>query len=155
MKIGKRRKKRGFLPVFLLILVLFIGAVSLRLLLLWNSPAEEPGREVTVEIPTGSSFVAAARILHREGVIRSVEPFVFLGKIKGLSGSIQAGELMFRTDMTPLEALETLAEGRPVQYPVTLPEGFTVRQIARLLETKGLAHHDDCPRDCASIFARG
>ncbi|UCF30356.1 MAG: endolytic transglycosylase MltG [bacterium] len=142
MKIGKKRGKRGYLPVFLLILALFLVVFSIRLVLSWNTPAENPGREMAVEIPGGATFVTAAERLHDSGVIRSVRSFVLLGKVRGLAGKIQAGELLFRTDMTPVEVLNILSSGRPISYPVTVPEGFTVKQIAALLHVKGLADQD-------------
>lgn len=138
MRIGQRRRRKAYIPVLLAVGALFLLVITFRLFLYWNTPAEDPGREVTVEIQGGSTFVSAARKLRDEGVIRSLKPFVLLGKIKGLSNSIQAGELRFRTDMTPVEVLDILSRGKAVVYSVTLPEGFTTRQIARLLAEKGL-----------------
>ena len=138
-KAGRGRKRMGYLPVFLAILFLFLCVFSLRLVLYWNTPAEEAGREIVVQIPGGSTFVAAARMLNDAGVIRSTRFFVLLGKGKGLAGKVQAGELLFRTDMTPIEVLQVLSSGRPVSYPVTVPEGFTVRQVADLVDRLGLA----------------
>jgi len=138
LKIGQRRKKKRYIPVLLAVGVLFLLVITFRLFLYWNTPAEDPGREVTVEIQGGSTFISAAQKLRDEGVIRSLKPFVLLGKIKGLSNSIQAGELRFRTDMTPVEVLDILSRGKAVVYSVTLPEGYTARQIARLLAEKGL-----------------
>jgi UPF0755 protein len=138
LRIGKRRKKKRFIPVLVTVGALFLLVIVVRLFLYWNTPAEDPGREVTVEIQGGSTFISAAQKLRDEGVIRSIKPFVLLGKIKGLSNSIQAGELRFRTDMTPVEVLDILSRGKAVVYSVTLPEGYTARQISRLLAEKGL-----------------
>jgi UPF0755 protein len=77
-----------------------------------------------------------------EGVVRSLRAFVFLGKIKGLSNSIQAGELKFRTDMTSNQALDVLVRGKAVSYQVTIPEGYNVQMVAALLAEKGLGEAD-------------
>ncbi|GBE14525.1 MAG TPA: endolytic transglycosylase MltG [Proteobacteria bacterium] len=138
MRIGRRRQKRVFIPVLLVIGVLVVVLMSVRLFLAWNTPAEDPGRDVSIEIPSGTTLMLAAEKLHDEGVIRSIRSFVLLGKIKGLTGKVQAGELKFRTDMTPAEVLNVLSQGKAIAYSVTIPEGFTVRQIARLLDSKGL-----------------
>jgi UPF0755 protein len=132
LRIGKRRKKKRFIPVLVTVGALFLLVIVVRLFLYWNTPAEDPGREVTVEIQGGSTFISAAQKLRDEGVIRSIKPFVLLGKIKGLSNSIQAGELRFRTDMTPVEVLDILSRGKAVVYSVTLPEGYTARQARNL-----------------------
>jgi len=107
-----------------------------------NSPAQEVGRDVLVTIPGGSSFVSASRILVDAGVVRSLKAFVFFGKVKGVSNNIQAGELMFRTDMTPSQVLDVLTKGKAVSYHVTIPEGFNIYQVAALLAEKGLGEED-------------
>jgi len=142
MRIGKPKKKSRVLPITLLVLA--VAALS-AIIWTWsflNSPAEEPGREVLITIPNGSSFISASQLLVDEGVIRSLKGFVLLGKIKGLSNSIQAGELMFRTDMTPGEALDVLVRGKAVSYHVTIPEGYNIRMISALLAEKGLVDED-------------
>ncbi len=104
-----------------------------------GAPAERPGREVAVEIPPHSTLVAAAERLGRAGVVRSPRFLVFLGKLTGRAGQVQAGELAFHTGMSPMQALETLAHGRAVLHQVTFPEGFTVRQMGQALASRGLA----------------
>lgn len=145
MKLGRPRKRR-FLPVLAVTGLLFLAAFGFRMFLVWNRPAQQPGREVTVQIPAGSTFLEAARRLREEGVIRSVNGFVLLGKVKGQSGRIQAGELLFSTGMTPVEALEVLTRGKAVVYTVTIPEGMTAREVARILADKGLGDYDSFMR---------
>ena len=65
-----------------------------------------------------------------------------MGKIKGYSSSIQAGELMFDTGMTPNQVLEVLTKGKAVSYQVTIPEGYNINQVAQLLAEKGLGSAD-------------
>ncbi|UCG38662.1 MAG: endolytic transglycosylase MltG [bacterium] len=138
MIIGKRERKRRVLPLLLLAVLLAAGLAAARLWIFWYTPSREPGSEVMVTIPGGSSFVSASRLLLESGVITSLKPFVFIGKIKGLSNSIQAGELMFRTDMSPAQVMVVLTRGKPVSYQVTVPEGYDIRQIAGLLSSLGL-----------------
>jgi len=135
---GKKTRRR-VLPALILVLLLLSGAMAFRLFVFWITPAAKSGREVVVQIPQGSSFAGASRLLYESHIIRSVRLFVMVGKIRGLSNRIQAGELGFRTDMTPGEVLDVLSRGKAVLYKVTVPEGYTVRQIAELLEKQGLA----------------
>jgi UPF0755 protein len=138
MKIGRPKKRRRILPVIVLVFVLAASVAGVKAIRFLNTPAEEPGRDILVTIPSGSSFVSASRLLLEEGVINSLRGFVLLGKIKGLSNSIQAGELMFNTGMTPGEVLRVLSRGKAVSYQVTIPEGYNIRQISELLAEKGL-----------------
>ena len=142
MIIGKPKRDRRISIIISIVLVVIAGSVLIGAWSFLNSPVEDPGREVLVTIPGGSSFVSAAQLLADAGVVRSLKLFVFLGKIKGLSNSIQAGELKFRTDMTHNQALEALVRGKAVSYHVTIPEGYNIHMVAALLAEKGLGRAD-------------
>ncbi len=142
MRIGKPKRNRRMLPVILLVLAIIAGSVLIGVWKFWNTPAEEPGSEILITIPGGSSFVSASQLLVDAGVIRSLKFFVLMGKVKGLSNSIQAGELMFDTGMTPNQALDVLARGKAVSYHVTIPEGYNIPMVAALLAEKGLGDAD-------------
>lgn len=142
MRIGKRERTGKLLPAIVLFSLFLAGIIALRLFIFWITPAGKSGNDIVVQIPPGSSFVKAARLLNDAEVIRSVKLFVLVGKIRGLSGSIQAGELSFRADMTPNEVLDVLSRGKAVLYSITVPEGYTVKQIGKLLEESGLADYD-------------
>jgi len=156
MIIGKPKKDRRKVLVILIVLAIVAGSGFIGVWSSWNTPAQEQGREIFITIPSGSSFVSASQLLVDAGVVKSLKGFVFLGKIKGLSNSIQAGELRFNTDMTPNQALDTLVRGKAVSYPVTIPEGYDIHLISALLAEKGLGDADrilEIARDAE--FARG
>jgi len=140
--IGKPKKDHRKVLVILLVLAVIAGTALIGVWSSWNTSAQDPGSEVLITIPSGSSFVSASRLLVDAGVVRSLKSFVFLGKIKGLSNSIQAGELKFRTDMTPRQALDVLVRGKAVSYHVTIPEGYNIHLISALLAEKGLGEAD-------------
>ncbi len=142
MIIGKPKKKSQALLIILLAVAAVVSLIVLKLVHFWYTPAENPGREVVLTVPAGATFVTASQLLVDAGVVRSLKPFVLLGKVKGLSNSIQAGELLFRTDMTPTEALDTLVRGKAVSYLVTIPEGYSNRQIAALLAERGIVDEE-------------
>ncbi len=142
MIIGKPKRNRRVSIFISLVLAVVAGSLLVGVWQFLSTPAEEPGREILVTIPGGSSFVSASRLLVDAGVVRSLKGFVFLGKIKGISNSIQAGELMFDTGMTPNEVLEVLVRGKAVSYHVTIPEGYNIHMVAALLAEKGLGDAD-------------
>jgi UPF0755 protein len=131
MIIGTRKKGRWILP--LLLLTPFLFGVFL---------ADRKGREVVVQVPGGSSLVYASGLLQDAGVISSVKQFVFMAKVRGEAERIQAGELKFRTDMTPAQVMKILTRGKAVTYQVTIPEGQNMYQVASLLAAKGLGDED-------------
>lgn len=142
MIIGKPKKKRLPLPIIFLVAAVLACTALIGVWSSWNTPAQEQGQDVLITIPGGSSFVSASQLLVDAGVVRSLKGFVLLGKIKGLSNSIQAGELMFRTDMTPKQALDVLVKGKAVSYQVTIPEGYNIQMVVALLAEKGLVDAD-------------
>ena len=118
------------------------GYLAFKVATFWYTPAEKGGREVVVQIPGGSSLLSASWLLADSEVIRSVKPFVFMVKLRGQADRIQAGELMFRTDMTPAEVMEVLTRGKAVTYQVTIPEGYNMYQVASILAAKGLVKEE-------------
>lgn len=105
-------------------------------------PPEERGFPKQIVIPPGMSLIRVAEMLTGEGVLRSPYPFLLLARIKGVASKIKAGEYLFRDPEPPDEVLARLVKGEVVLHRITFPEGYTMRQIAELLERKGLAEAD-------------
>ena len=68
--------------------------------------------------------------------------FQIAARFKGLEKSLQAGEYAFSSKMSTIQVIEMLARGETAYYQFTIPEGFTVEQIAELLQEKGLTNKD-------------
>jgi UPF0755 protein len=101
-----------------------------------------PGPEMAaptavVNIPRGSSLQAIANILSAKRLIHEDVRFLFLAKISGYSGTIQAGEFRLDTGKTPLEVLKNLATAKAIQYSVTIPEGLRASEIAAIFGEGG------------------
>ena len=73
-------------------------------------------------------------MLDQEGIIRNRHFFIGLTTILGKKTEIKAGEYEFHTQMLPLEVLETLVKGQVKRHLITIPEGYTLSQIAQHLE---------------------
>lgn len=129
--------------VLLLISCLALAAV-LAGLLGWASHPVRPGDNTTVRvvIPKGASVQDIGRLLHGQGLIRSPLVFRALAEWSGTAASLQAGEYDFSPGLTISEIIRRLARGEVVTYPFTIPEGYTVTQIADLLANQGLADRD-------------
>jgi UPF0755 protein len=99
--------------------------------------ANEKKSTVTVDVPTGSSFVKITEILSDAGIVRTRVFFYSLALAKRALRSIRAGEYEFSTSLTPSEVIDKLLRGEIKVYRVTIPEDLSVREIAaRLLEYK-------------------
>jgi UPF0755 protein len=56
----------------------------------------------------------------------------------GVTGQVEAGEYELSTTMPPAIILRKLVTGDVVKYRITIPEGYTVRQIALYLQDEGI-----------------
>ena len=120
-------------------------AISIACLIFYNyanSPIDFQYRELTVEIPRGSSFAQTADILNEAGLIRQKKGFYLLALVTDTAKYIKAGEYDLQSSMTPIALLEKLTKGKVKGYQVFIPEGFTLNQIASCLENQGLADRE-------------
>ncbi|MGH7209627.1 MAG: endolytic transglycosylase MltG [Nitrospiraceae bacterium] len=103
------------------------------------SSSPEPPAVRIIEVSEGTTFRQLSALLENERLIASQWGFEILGRLTWADRRIPAGEYALHAGMRPTEILRQLRNGQVVQYPVTIPEGYTVAQIANLLEQKGLA----------------
>lgn len=109
----------------------------------------------TVEIPPQQGLLDVARILADAGVIRSRPGFVALAVLRGTARLLKAGEYEIPRGATLLATLQLLEAGKVKPHLIVLPEGFTVRDLARQLEAEGIARAADVLRVASSpVFAQ-
>jgi len=81
-------------------------------------------------------------VLQQEGIIRNKQFFILMTTLFGKKRKMKAGEYEFSRSMSPLEVLDVLVKGQVRQHLVTVPEGHTLFQIARLLEDSGIVEKE-------------
>jgi UPF0755 protein len=104
---------------------------------LW-SPAEIRGKEQVFVIREGATLREVARDLESNGIIKSGPLFLVWARAMGHGRAIKAGEYLLSSAMPPLKVLDTLTKGDVIAHAVTIPEGFTKKQIAGLLKQMAL-----------------
>lgn len=105
-------------------------------------PIGNSSRVVIVDIAEGASLSDVAERLHRENLIKSDWAFVWMGRLEGLDRRIISGEYEFHGGMSPSIILEKIIKGEVLQHTVTIPEGFSMSQIADLLHEQRLTDRD-------------
>ncbi|REK19350.1 MAG: endolytic transglycosylase MltG [Actinobacteria bacterium] len=104
----------------------------------------EPGLEVTVDIPSGSSAQEIGAILAANGVVKSALEFEVAVRNSDAAADLKAGTYLMTTLMDPAEAVAMLVIG-PVAdvYRVTVIEGLRIEEIlSSLAETSGIPYRD-------------
>lgn len=108
-----------------------------------HRPAAADGAPVIMDIMANASFNTVILQLKDAGIITQPLRFKILARIKGDDKRLKAGEYKLSPAMTPLEVLDTLVNGQVVLHRLTVPEGFTIREIAAELQRTGLASAQD------------
>jgi UPF0755 protein len=96
-------------------------------------PVSKTDEKKIILISAGNTFSSVAKKLESEGLIRSKTAFYFIAWWKKATTKIKAGEYKLSPAQTPGEILDYLVQGRVCQYMVTIPEGYNLFQIDRLL----------------------
>ncbi len=112
---------------------LFLFVIASSLLIFLVPPAKTSLPRI-VSIKKGMPLRQVSEILQREGIIRNRYFFMFITTALGKKTKVKAGEYEFSTGMLPLEVLDTLVKGQVKLHLVTIPEGYTLSQIAQVLE---------------------
>lgn len=142
METTRQRRIGRVAVVFLLIGTVFLFVAVQEVTFLYIPPDRERVQKV-LEIPEGATLRETARLLFQNGLITGVESFVVVGKLLAIEHRIIPGEYAFHTQMLPLEIIGLIKSGRVVQYEITIPEGYTLAQISRVVEEKNLARSEE------------
>jgi UPF0755 protein len=148
------KKKRGcFGCFFLAIAFLFVAALIGGLVVGLEAysrllPVSDVSKKIEVTIPEGASVPQIGKILEQAGIIRSAEAFRYLVSYKKVGPKLKAGEQVLDAGQNTAEVINTLIRGNFKTYPITIPEGLTMAQIADLMQDKGLATRSEFLKLC-------
>ncbi len=97
-----------------------------------------PVRSTSLLVAPGSDFDTIVASLVRAGVTRHPWLLRALAHARGASSEIKAGRYRFAAHTNAVALLDRLLAGGKNSIRVTIPEGFTDREIARRLARSGL-----------------
>ena len=132
----------GFAVAIVVGVGVIVGAASL-----WfrNAVYEDravPAQQTDVIIPSGSTFSQVVDLLVGHGVLAHPLAFRILSRLRHVDADVKAGEYRFPAHQSSDEVLRRLVHGEQFAVWVTLPEGYTARQIAQALAGHGLGRAD-------------
>ncbi len=139
---GGRRVVAVVVLGLLLVGLLAAGAAALHVRGLVD-PAGEPGPEVPVEIPSGSSAASIGTLLATEGVIEDAGVWRWYLRVRG-GGPFLAGSYTFQENSSMGDALGVLEDGpAPIPFDnVTIAEGLTLGEVVREVGESGFLDGD-------------
>ena len=124
--------------------ILFVMVVVFVIIPLAGSSSYtgERGVPVYFTVRPGMSVSEIGKELYERGIIDSEMKFWWTAKLNGFENKVKSGTFAMQTGMTPRDALEILVYGNTVTIRFTIPEGFSVRDIAQRLDDEGLVKAD-------------
>lgn len=124
-----------------------LGLMVIGGLLYYNwllAPVDRDGQAaVIVEVPNNSSSRDVSAILEQQGLIKSAKAFTVYSRYKGLDSKIKTGEFQLNPGLSTPEILQIIIKDSQIFHAFTVPEGYTVEQIAVLLQEKGYANKEE------------
>lgn len=108
-----------------------------------NTAPATPGKEILFTVPQGASSTKIAQELFNKNLITDVNKFLFLIWYKNDSGKLQAGRFVLNNGWKPEKILDTLVNGKAMLHRITVPEGLTWWQTAKVLEDAGFVRFED------------
>ena len=101
--------------------------------------------DITVKIPDGSTASDAAHILEAAGVVPEAQMLLTHAQNLGVDSQFKAGSYTFTSGMTLDQVVQSLVNGPAADGDLTIPEGYTVDQIAASVDkaTEGSVSAED------------
>lgn len=134
---ARQRRLRAVLVALAVTVIVGVLATGVAAWALLFRPATdiEPGTPVQVEVPAGAGTADIAGVLAEKGVVSNPNMFRLQSRQAGADGKLRAGVYELSTGMPYDLVITKLMAGPPIKYvTVTIPEGFTLDQIAARLE---------------------
>ncbi len=132
-----RHYSRRYYVVYLLMVLLLAGwGIKTYYFPAYQEEIIENLPRETVLIPKGVSFQQIANILEKEGVLTRKRTFLFLGRITGYESRMKAGMFEVPRGLHPWILLRYLTRPHQTQIKVTLPEGITCADMARIFKNR-------------------
>jgi UPF0755 protein len=108
-----------------------------------HTPADTADNQATFVIRTGERFNALAARLKSEGIITSTTRFRLYSRLTGSDKRLRAGEYRLSATMAPVQILDVLVQGKSILHRLTIPEGYTIAQIAQEVAEQGLGRAEE------------
>jgi UPF0755 protein len=119
-----------------------LGAVAI-FLYLDSSPVQRSSGERVFSISKGENLTRIADRLQREGLIRFAPLLRLVSRARGTEGAFKAGYYRVPAGSTTTAIHRLLVSGAETLEKITIPEGWTSRKIALLLESRGICSAAD------------
>ena len=140
----KLMRNKLLLVIVCAIIVLLIAGIAALIYINGLDKAYDSSKSDTINVTVemGSTTEDIGTLLQEEGIIESSSDFKFFSKVKGYDGKYQAGTYALAPSMTLSEIAEIIISGKTNNITFTIPEGYTIYQMADKLSEEGIVDRE-------------
>jgi len=91
------------------------------------------------EVHQGTTSMQIAKNLEKEGLLKNTQAFIIYNRLTGKTNKLKAGHFLLNPTMSAQEITTKLVEGKVATISFTIPEGYTLKQIAEVLVKKEIS----------------
>ena len=114
-----------------LILALFFFYL---IIIIW--PQNNLKKEISFQIPSGSSLYQVSKILKKNKIVKNETYFILAVRLMGYEKKLQAGKFNLQKDVNNFQLIKKLVYGNESLVKITVLEGWTLTQISKEIEKK-------------------
>jgi UPF0755 protein len=108
-----------------------------------NTPIASTSKSVPFRVDPGETPSQIGQDLYTLGLIRSTIAFDMYTRLTNAGPKFEAGSFVLNTNMSLIQIVDALQHGKPDQKVITFPEGFPLREQAKVVEAKKIATADE------------
>ncbi|NMC73274.1 MAG: endolytic transglycosylase MltG [Geobacteraceae bacterium] len=113
-----------------------------------RSPRGKGNVVKVVDFSSGSSMKKISEELARARIISSSSLFAIYARLENADVKAKAGTYRFSDAMTPRQILSMLEAGDVYELRFSVPEGYSIYQIAEMLDSRGIFTKESFLRQC-------
>jgi UPF0755 protein len=129
--------------IAILVVIALLGFGTSRALDWWNlnvnTPVSTNNHSIAFHIDLGETPSQVGSDLFTSGLIRSTIAFDLYTRVTDTATKFQAGNFVLNKSMSMAQIVDALQHGKSDQKVITFPEGFPLREQAKIVETKKIA----------------
>ena len=139
-------KKKKLLIVIAFIIILLLPLTGFGIFL--TRPAGDGNTTRLFDFAEGYALRKFAGELENSGIISNARLFVIYARIRGADAKMKAGSYQFNDGLSPAEIVRRMVAGEIFAYRFAVPEGYSIYQIAELLESRGIFKKEAFLKQC-------
>ncbi|MCW4114157.1 endolytic transglycosylase MltG [Aurantimonas sp. MSK8Z-1] len=131
----RSRSARSFVIVFInfLFTLAFVAVLGAGAVAYWSKSTFEGRGPLTAEttylVPKSAGLQSIAAGLESAGIVSNSWIFTKGVQLAGAASDLKAGEYGFQPGVSMREVMDTIRSGNSILHSVTIPEGWTVKQV--------------------------